>query len=131
MDDVRYAEFDEYEDDNSPQAVDERIAVVRAALAIEHQMVDKASALRHVLNRAYEDAVHAVIELLEVDANDAKAVRDLQWKVGRYNAMYSYINEVLADGQEKADLLTAEQAGRLSEIAENMVKDEQVTDLGD
>lgn len=122
IDDARYAD-DDYDDD-SPQAVDERIAVVRAALAIEHQMVDKSSALRLVLNRAHDDAVGAVLELIDVVSTDP-AVRDLQWKISRYNAMLSYINEVLAAGVEASDAMTDEQAERLSELNENVLKGEQ------
>lgn len=59
---------------------------------------------------------------------NAKTVRDLQWEIKRYDAMCSYISEVLAEGQEKADELTAEQSERLSELTENVLKGEPVSD---
>lgn len=126
-DDLRYADVDDIDGDD-PRDDEQRLAVIKAAFAIQHQMVDKASALRLVLNRAYQDAVAAVANLIEVDPADAKSVRDLQWEVKRYEAMNSYISEVLRDGQEKVDELTAEQAERLSELNENMLKGEPVSD---
>lgn len=127
MDDARYADED-FVDEDSPQEIDKRFALAKSALAIKHQQIDPSSALRHVLNRAHDDAVAALVGLIEVDPGDAKAVRDLQWQVSRYDAMCQYIDEVLSAGEEAEDALTAEQAERLSDLTENMLNSEPVDD---
>lgn len=53
---------------------------------------------RCLIGLAQQDAEKAALELRTVDANDPKAIRDIQARVWRAESFEAYLRELVADG---------------------------------
>lgn len=81
--------------------------VMEAGLAALDELKNNGP-LKWVMEKAKADAMVAIKELVACDASDFAKVRDLQWGVGRYNAMIVYVSEIVEEGRDAFDTLRAE-----------------------
>jgi hypothetical protein len=65
--------------------------------------------IKALLEPAKAEAMNAMRALATVDPFDGKAVRDLQWHVGRYEALCHWVVMTLSGGEAAQEDMTAEQ----------------------
>lgn len=102
-------------DDDEPEEralIDEaefgRIAIMEAGLSVYREIHNKElnGPLRLIMLQAKADAIVAVEELVKADAADAARIRELQWAVSRYEALYVYAAEIIEKGRQVNDDLS-------------------------
>lgn len=92
-----------------------RVAILNNAFDLSYRLKTKGS-LRDILERAREDAGDAVTALVNADPFDAKNVRELQWKVQRFNSLWEYIKEILEEGRSAQSDMNDEESAALEKL---------------
>jgi len=104
----------------------DRITVLDAAINLRDQLKHPDSAIVALLSQARDDAHVAVRELVFCDPNDTNAIRELQWRVTRFEALHGYIGGIVEAARSMTDDMTEEQLAeteRLLSRGEPEVKD--------
>ena len=63
------------------------------------------SALQYILARARKEAVEAMLELQDAPADNAEAIRDLQFRSRLYGKMVEFLREAIVAGDDAAQIL--------------------------
>lgn len=92
-----------------------RAEAIDAAVDALSQLGRGDSALKALIDAARETAIEAIGALVRVDPEDAKQVRELQWRVTRYEDLCTWVKEILDTGRAASEELTAEQAAQLAQ----------------
>ncbi|WP_213287585.1 hypothetical protein [Bradyrhizobium sp. sGM-13] len=101
----------------------------RLSIDLEAQLLSKLKSepLLVVLHTAKEQAAEALAALVDVDAEDPKAIRALQNEVTRFDDMVRWLKQMLIDGPEADRELGALQ---MQEARELILSDEDAAQLG-
>lgn len=92
-----------------------RVAILNNAFDLSYRLKTKGS-LRDILERAREDAGDAVTALVNANPFDAAGVRELQWKVQRFNSLWEYIKEILEEGRSAQSDMNDEESAALEKL---------------
>jgi hypothetical protein len=101
----------------------------RLSIDLEAQLTSKVNSepLLVVLHTAKEQAGEALAALVDVNAEDPKAIRALQNEVTRFDDMVRWLKQMLIDGPEADRELGALQ---MQEARELILSDEDAAQLG-
>ena len=101
-----------------------RAASAAAQLAddIETNMQHGKSIVLHLLSRARNDAVNAMLALPDADANNPKQILNLQNDVQRFLLLGEWLREAVIAGEEAMQIIETEDRGELIQIIHETIE---------
>lgn len=90
-----------------------RVEAIDAGLDALHQLTNT-GALRVMIDEAREEAISALNALVRADPENPNLIRDLQWRVTRYDSLCRWIAGIIEKAQQARDDITDEQAAELA-----------------
>ncbi|MBW3099250.1 hypothetical protein [Pseudohoeflea coraliihabitans] len=74
------------------------------------------AAIRVLLDEGRREAISGMLALAVADPDDAKTIRDLQWRVVRFGKLAEWIREIVENGKSSQDDLEAESRAALEKL---------------
>lgn len=92
-----------------------RVETIDAALDLTYQLKTN-GAVAMILDQARDDARDAVRRLVDCDPENPRAIRELQWRITRFDDLSRYVQMIVEHGDAARADLTAEQAAKLERL---------------